>query len=201
MLKCLVDVKRDHVYGNRMAPVQVVEYGDFHCPNCIESYIEVKKLLREMGDDINLTFRHFPNTELHPLSLDAAVACEIADRQGKFWHMHDILFEKPRCFTRRAIIKIGEDLEIDMAPFEDNGVYKKLAMRVFSDFEGGMRSGVTVTPTFFVNGLRYNGDNRFDSLQKACRYALLIKINEANLISQYKSCEKFGLHGTLRKSG
>jgi protein-disulfide isomerase len=93
MLKPSLDLNRDHIFGHRLAPIELVEYGDLQCPNCAEVYPEIKMLQELMGSQLKFAFRHYPLPHLHPMALDAAVACELAALQEKFWHMHDMIFE------------------------------------------------------------------------------------------------------------
>lgn len=175
MLYPAITPRYDHLSGNSSAPVIVVEYGDLLCPHCGDCYAEIKTLQEVLGSDMQFGFRHFFAFNPHSLSLDAAVACEVAGTQGKFWYMHDIIFENQRYLSRSALSRFGNDVGVDMSPFKETRTYKTLAQRVIRDFESGVKSGVDGTPTFFINGRRYNGQHDWQSILKACRYSLLTR--------------------------
>jgi protein-disulfide isomerase len=148
----------DHLAGAPDAPVVLVEYGDYECPYCGAAYPIVKKLQRELGDRLTLVFRNFPLTEAHPHAEHAAEAAEAAGAQGKFWEMHDLLFENQDALAPSDLVDYARQLRLD-----DARVSRELAdgtwrRRVRADFRGGVRSGVNGTPTFFVNGDRFDGD-------------------------------------------
>ncbi|GGB01936.1 hypothetical protein GCM10011511_26460 [Puia dinghuensis] len=165
----------DNVFGNRFAPLNIVAYGSFQCRFSIAAYAEVRLLQEVMGSQLLYAYRHCPDPFLHPLSLDAAIAAEVAGMQGKFWEMHDALFETRQPLSRPSLIEIGQDIGVDMSFFTDPGVYRKMAHKVILDFGSGVKSGVRKTPTFFVNGVQYNGRPDFNGLYKACRYVQLIR--------------------------
>lgn len=164
----------DHVFGCSFAPIQIVAYGNFQCPVSAKAYGEIKFLQEVMGSQLLYAYRHYPDPFLHPLSLDAAVASEVAATQGEFWTMHDALFESPQSLTRPALVGIGNERGIDMSRFNDSVEYRRLARKVILDFSGGVKSGVNRTPAFFINGIRFEGKPDFIGLFKACRYLLLL---------------------------
>jgi protein-disulfide isomerase len=174
----------DHVFGCRFAPLQLVEYGSFQCRACIAAYGEVRLLQEVMGSQLLYAYRHCPDPFLHQLSLDAAVATEVAGVQCKFWEMHDALFENQQHLSRSTLIEIGQDIGVDMSSFTDPGVYKKIAQIVVFDFCSGVKSGVRKTPAFFINGIQYNGRADFNGLLKACRYVQLIRETELKQSTQ-----------------
>ena len=175
MLTPSLDMGRDHVFGHRFAQIELVEYGDLQCAKCADVYPEIKMLQEFLGSQLIFSFRHYPLPHLHPMALEAAVACELAAPQDKFWHMHDIIFENQKFLSRAALLRFGDEIEMDMSAYIDSRQYKIAAQRVQDDFNSGVKSGVNGTPTFFINGLRYNGLNDFDSLCKACKYAFLLQ--------------------------
>jgi protein-disulfide isomerase len=175
MLKPLLDINADHFFGYKYAPIELVMYGDFQCEYCALVYSEIKLLQQIMGNQLKYAFRHYPLPNLHPLALDAAVATEMAALQGKFWQMHDIIFENQKYLCRASLSRFAEEIEMDMFMFIDNREHQKLHGKVIADFESGVRSGVNATPTFFINGLRYKGMSDFDELYKACNYTLLLQ--------------------------
>jgi protein-disulfide isomerase len=152
-----VDPERDHVRGAPDAPVTLVEYGDFQCPYCGDAYPVVAGLLDGFGDRLRFVFRHMPLPDLHPRSVPAALAAEAAGAQGRFWDMHDRLYEHRRELSdedlRAHAAAIGLDLERFNRDLGDEG----LAARVREDYESGARSGVPSTPRFFVNDVIHLG--------------------------------------------
>jgi protein-disulfide isomerase len=152
-----VSEERDHVVGPSDAPVTLVEYGDFECPFCGAAHPIVKAVIAAMGQDLRFAFRHFPLTTVHPHAEAAAEAAEAAGAQGRFWEMHDLLFENQDRLDAAHIVLFAESLGLDIERFERElaaGVYQP---RVHEDFMSGVRSGVNGTPTFYVNGIRYDG--------------------------------------------
>jgi protein-disulfide isomerase len=149
--------ERDHVQGPADAPVTLVEYGDFECPYCGMAYPIVKQLQATMGRDLRFAFRHFPIRESHPHAEHAAEAAEAAGAQGKFWQMHDALYENQHALGDAALARYADALGLDTARFEAELRAHTHAKRVRDDFMGGVRSGVNGTPTFFINGERYDG--------------------------------------------
>jgi protein-disulfide isomerase len=147
--------ERDHVAGPDDAPVTLVEYGDYECPYCRMAYPIVKAAQRELGDRLRLVFRNFPLKEAHPHAQHAAEAAEAAAAQGKFWQMHDAIFEHQHALEDKDLVRYARSLGLDaerLARELEAGTYAK---RVRDDFRSGVRSGVNGTPTFFVNGERH----------------------------------------------
>lgn len=142
----------DHVLGLAHALVTVVEYGDFECPNCKQATSAVKLLLGRFGDRICFVYRHFPLEEVHPHALLAAQAAEAAGAQGKFWQMHDLLFENQRHLKLRQLRGYAEKLELDLERYDAEMKDELYLQRVREHMEGGNRSGVRATPTFYING-------------------------------------------------
>lgn len=148
----------DHVYGNINAAVELVEYGDYECPFCGRAYPIVKAIQEKLGADLKFVFRNFPLRKIHPNAYPAAVATEAAARQGKFWEMHDIVFENQRKLDPESILHLANSIGLDMERFQEDILDETLMLKARKDFESGMRSGVNRTPTFFVNGKKFNGD-------------------------------------------
>lgn len=172
MLIPLVDSSRDHIFGNPTAAIELLEYGDFQCRYCAGVYPAIKFLQEALGEKLKFVFRHFPLSDIHPLALEAAIACEAAALQGKFLYMHDMIFENQLYLTRASLLQFAEEIELDMWLYENAREYKKLFYKVKSDFEGGVKSGVAETPVFFINGIRYEGTDDFESLYNACSAVL-----------------------------
>lgn len=142
----------DHALGADHAPVTVVEYGDFECPNCKNAVPAVKMLLADYASRVRVVYRHFPLEEPHPHALAAAEASEAAAQQGKFWEMHELLFANQAHLTSKHLHGYAERLGLDMARYTsemDDHVYLQ---RIREQVDGGKRSRVRGTPGFFVNG-------------------------------------------------
>ncbi len=159
--------ERDHVEGTADARVTLVEYGDFECPSCGEVYPVIKAVQKAFGSNLRFVFRHFPLRSSHPHALAAATAAEAAAEQGRFWAMHDRLFEHQATLAdadlRRHARKIGLDLE----RFERELSSNHSGGRVLEDISSGARSGVNGTPSLFIDGTRYDGPRDRPSLVAA----------------------------------
>ncbi|HEX3158757.1 MAG TPA: thioredoxin domain-containing protein [Gemmatimonadaceae bacterium] len=147
----------DHVQGPEDAPVTLVEYGDFECPSCGMAYPILKVVQEHMGARLRFVFRPFPLTESHPHAQHAAEAAEAAAAQGYFWAMHDMLFEHQRRLEDEDLVGYAEALGLDAGRVARELAEGTYEARVRSSFRGGIRSGVNGTPTFFINGERYDG--------------------------------------------
>ncbi len=148
---------RDHAEGSADALVTLVEYGDYECPHCGRAYPIVKAVQRRLGPQLRFVFRNFPLRSVHPHAEHAAEASEAAASQGHFWEMHDALFEHQDALGDEDLTRYAEAVGLDRARFErelKSGTYRP---RVHEDFVSGVRSGVNGTPTFFINGRRYDG--------------------------------------------
>lgn len=150
--------ERDHLFGNTHAAVELVEYGDYQCPYCGRAYPIVKSIKTQFGDNLKFVFRNFPLTKIHPQAKLAAVATEAAGLQGRFWEMHDLVFENQKRIFKRALLEYAGTLHLDLEKFESDLEHERLIEKVESDFESGMRSGVNATPTFFVNEEKFVGN-------------------------------------------
>jgi NhaA family Na+:H+ antiporter len=155
---------RDHIEGPADAAVTLVEYGDYECPYCREVAPIIEQLEERFGDRLRYVFRHFPITSAHPNAQLAAEAAEAAAAQGKFWEMHDRLFEHTGPLHRQQLVLFAQDLDLDVERFERELDEHVHADRVREDFLSGVRSGVNGTPTLFLNGVRYDGPWDVDSL-------------------------------------
>jgi protein-disulfide isomerase len=166
----------DHMAGSADAPVTLVEYGDYECPYCGMAYPIVKAAQRKLTSQLRFVFRNFPLAESHPHARRAAQAAEAAAAQGKFWLMHDMLFEHQDALEDADLVRYADAIRLDVARFErelEAGLYAK---RVRDDFRSGARSGANGTPTFFVNGDRWDGawadeELFIDALRDAARSA------------------------------
>jgi protein-disulfide isomerase len=142
----------DHAIGPAHAKVTVVEYGDFECPNCKQAAPVLKLLLADFRDRFRFVYRHFPLEEVHPHALNAAEAAEAAGGQGKFWPMHDLLFEHQHALKGHHLREYAERLELDMARYTAEMNDTVYLQRVREHEKSGHDSGVRATPTFFLNG-------------------------------------------------
>lgn len=163
--------KTDHIRGNKDAPITLVEYGDFECPHCGYAFGYLPDIRQEMGDSLRLVYREFPLSEIHPFAKQAAYAAEAAGLQDMFWQMHDLLFEHQDHLTETDLLGYARALELDTSRFQEDMYSEAVEKKVREDFLGGIASGVNGTPTFFINGIRYNGPNEADPLLQALREA------------------------------
>jgi protein-disulfide isomerase len=149
--------ERDQVQGPADAPVMLVEYGDFECPYCRASVAIVDELRRFLGDHLRFVFRHFPIRSLHPHAQHAAEAAEAAGAQGRFFEMHAALFAHQEALEDEDLLRYATDLGLDAARVRQELDARTHAARVREDFESGRASGVRGTPTFYLDGVRYDG--------------------------------------------
>jgi protein-disulfide isomerase len=164
--------RRDHVRGPATAPLTLLEYGDYECPFCGAAHSVVDQVVQIMGDQLRFAYRHFPLTQIHPHAQQAAEAAEAAAAQGRFWEMHDLLFEHQDRLAARDLLAYASTLGLDAPRFAIELNTHAHAPRVREDFLSGVRSGVNGTPTFFINDLRHNGGYDLESLLTALTAAL-----------------------------
>ena len=158
---------RDHIQGPADAAVTLVEYGDFECPYCGGAYPIIKEVQARMGDRLRFVFRNFPISTSHPHAEQAAEAAEAAAGQGRFWQMHDLLFENQRRLRDQDLRAYAEQAGLDLRQFDTELAEHVHAARVREDFMSGVRSGVNGTPTFFINGVRHDGSYEVEALLAA----------------------------------
>lgn len=149
--------KSDHIQGGSLAAVTLVEYGDYECPYCGQAYGLIKAIQRDLGDRLRFVFRNFPLGTAHPFAEAAAEAAEAAGAQGKFWEMHDLLYENQAELGNELIFGAASSLSLDVDRFNNEIKARKYKDRVHRDFMGGVRSGVNGTPGFFVNDIFFEG--------------------------------------------
>ncbi|HYZ29881.1 MAG TPA: Na+/H+ antiporter NhaA [Thermoleophilaceae bacterium] len=166
-----IDPDEDHIRGPDDAPVTLVEYGDFECPYCGRAEPWVRRLLADSGDEIRYVFRHLPLSDVHEHAQLAAEAAEAAGAQGRFWEMHDLLFDHQDALTGRDLMRYAEELGLDVDRFHKDLRDHEHAPRVARDVESAELSGVAGTPTFFVNGQRHHGAYDVETLKKAVKAA------------------------------
>ena len=158
---------RDHTQGPADAPATLVEYGDYQCPYCGAAHGIVKAVQARLGHRMRFAFRHFPLAEIHPYAPLAAEAAEAAGAQGKFWPMHDTLFENQHALDDASLVTYARHVGLDVSQFVSDLADHTWTPRVREDFMSGVRSGVNGTPTFFINGIRHDGPWDADTLIEA----------------------------------
>lgn len=160
----------DHTIGPANAPITLVEFGDYQCPHCKAAHPVVRSLLEALGENIKFAFRHFPLANIHELAFPAAIAAEAADKQNKFWQMHDMIYDNQHLLvSQRVLWDFAAALDLNMTLFKMELMNNEPAEKVEAHFESGVWSGVNGTPSFFINGIRYNGMYDFDSLFTAIK--------------------------------
>jgi protein-disulfide isomerase len=158
-LEIPVSPERDHIEGPASASLTLVEYGDYQCPYCGAAYPEVKRVQKELGSELRFVFRNFPLTNIHEFAMAAAETAEAAGAQGKFWPMHDFLYEHQATLGDPSVaLGYAKKLGLDTQRSERELAQHMYQKRIKDDFMGGVRSGVNGTPTFYVNGIRHDGD-------------------------------------------
>jgi protein-disulfide isomerase len=161
----------DHALGPADAPVTLVEYGDYECPDCAAAFPIVKRLQKTLGDRLRFVFRNFPQNSIHPHASVAAQAALAAGAQGKFWPMHDLLFAHQATLADHSMDEFALKLGLEIYKFDADLASERFARRVRDDYEGGVRSGVTGTPTLFINGARYRGKVEYADVLAAIQEA------------------------------
>jgi protein-disulfide isomerase len=171
VLNMAVTEDRDHTQGTADAPATLVQYGDYECPYCGAAYPIIKEVQARMGDRLRFVFRNFPISTSHPHAEQAAEAAEAADSQGKFWEMHDLLYENQRKLRDQDLRVYAQDLGLDVELFDKELAEHVHADRVHEDFMSGVRSGVNGTPTFYINGVRHDDSYEIETLLPALERA------------------------------
>jgi protein-disulfide isomerase len=167
-----VSEDRDHIRGPQNAPVTLLKYGDYECPYCGAAHKIVTALLARMGDDVRFVFRHFPLSTVHPHAEQAAEAAEAAGAQGKFWAMHDMLYENQDQLDAPSLLTYADAVGVDVEQFTTELLQHVHAPKIREDFISGVRSGVNGTPTFYIDGVRHDGSWDAASLWAALESAV-----------------------------
>jgi protein-disulfide isomerase len=162
----------DHVLGNPNAPVTLVEYGDFQCPDCARAHQTLNALRARFGDELCLVYRHLPLADKHPFAELTAEAAEAAGAQGMFWEMHDALFEYQALVDPDEVPSMAQGIGLDLDSFRDDMTSHRHRERVLDDAAHARALGATGTPAFFINGRRYDGKADAASLGQALQDAL-----------------------------
>jgi protein-disulfide isomerase len=162
---------RDHVQGPDAAPVTLVEYADYECPYSGIAYHVIRGVQRELGGQLRFVYRNFPLREIHPHAQHAAEAAEAAAKQGRFWEMHDHLFEHQRALDDEHLHQYATALGLETELFDQDMAQHCHAEKIERDLRDGVLSGVRGTPTFFINGVRHEGSADMETLLSAIREA------------------------------
>jgi protein-disulfide isomerase len=166
----------DHILGPASAPVTLVEYGDYECPHCGAAHPIVKLVLGHFGKKVRYVFRHFPLSQVHPNAEAAAESAEFAGAHGRFWNMHDSIYENQDQLGLPLLFVLTSALGLSEADLRQALVNRTYAETVRRDFLGGVRSGVNGTPSFFINGQRHDGSYAFGDLTAAVEAHLHLKV-------------------------
>jgi protein-disulfide isomerase len=156
----------DHVRGSPNAEVVIIEYGDFQCPYCARAHPTLAGLQKQYGERVALVYRHLP-LGMHPYAEPAAEAAEAAGGQGKFWEMHDSLFEHQAQMAPAQLPLLAQQMGLDAARFDEDLSRRRYRDRIQAQAEQGKALGASGTPSFFINGQRYHGDSDAESLTAA----------------------------------
>jgi len=154
----------DHIQGDEHAEITLVEYGDYQCPHCGHAYPVVKRVQKHFGKRLRFVFRNFPLAQIHQYAEDAAEAGEFAAVYGKFWEMHDGIYENQARLDEELLLELAKLLKLSGPALKKALESGEYAPKVKSDFSGGVRSGVNGTPTFFINGQRHDGPFEYEDL-------------------------------------
>ncbi|OJW51483.1 MAG: disulfide bond formation protein DsbA [Alphaproteobacteria bacterium 41-28] len=172
MLKVPITVD-DHIEGDLNAPFTLVEYGDYECPFCEMVSPIIKRVQKHFGKQLTFVYRNFPQTEMHPYAEIAAEAAELAGSHGHFWEMHDLIYENQEALSLELLFELVEKLGLSRTDLKNTLENKTFEKKIRNDFNGGVRSGVNGTPTFFINDLRYNGSFEYDELISALNHTII----------------------------
>ena len=167
ILSALPMPDRDHIQGPADAPIKLVEYGDYECPYCGEAYPVVKAIQERLGARFCFAFRNFPLGNSHPHAQHAAEAAEAAAAHGRFWEMHDLLYENQDALEDEDLARYASVLLLDARRLMSDVMAGTYSSRVREDFRSGARQGVNGTPSFFINGVLYNGTTGVEEMLSA----------------------------------
>ncbi len=173
-----VSVTPEHIKGNTESKIKLVEYSDLQCPACGMYYPIIKQLLEEFGNSISFEYRHFPLRSIHKNAEPAALATEAAGLQGKFWEMHDILFENQKEWSNangnNIFIDYAKKIEIDPVKFESDLTFNsEIKNKVESDYQSGLELNVNSTPSFFLNGVKMQNPRSYEEFRSIIQQFIL----------------------------
>ena len=174
-------IESDWIKGNKEAKIVITEYSDFQCPACASYYEIVKQIHKEFGDKLAIVYRHFPLRQIHANAEIAALSAEAAGKQGKFWEMHDMIFENQKKWegeknAGEIFIKYGEDLGLNIEKFKQDLDSKEVKDKVEADYQSGIKAGVNHTPTFFLNGAEIQNPRSYEEFKNIINEAESEKI-------------------------
>ena len=155
---------QDHVHGPASADFTLVEYGDYECPDCGGLFQIIRDLQASLGPRLRIVYRHYPLSGVHPRAQEAAEVAEAAGAQGRFWEMHDLLFQNQNALQRKNLMAYADGLSLDMDRFRGELKKRLYADRVREDFRRGVQNGVYGTPGLFLNGVRHDDTRDRDAL-------------------------------------
>lgn len=167
----------DWVKGNLAAAVTLIEYGDFQCPACASYFPLVKQLSEDFSDNLRIVYRHFPLRSIHPKAQISGQASEAAGLQGKFWEMHDLLYERQTNWVNDKnyedlFVQYAGELELDIDKFKEDFKSDAVEDKVNGDYLSAKGAGLTGTPTFFLNGERITNPRNYDNFKTLINEAL-----------------------------
>jgi protein-disulfide isomerase len=162
----------DHSLGNPDAPITIVEYGDYECPDCLNFVPIIRQVRAKLGDRLRFVFRHFPRSNIHPNASRAAEVAEAAADQGKFWEMHETLFKHQKELGDLDLTHLGLKIGLEIYRFESSQSSVAHRRRISDDYQSGVRSGVTKTPTLFINNRKYDGAIEVEAIVNAALSAM-----------------------------
>ncbi|MET0636742.1 MAG: thioredoxin domain-containing protein [Chitinophagaceae bacterium] len=163
----------DHIWGSELARIELIEYGDFQCPHCIEAHASIKFLRKSLVPQIRFIYRHFPLTAIHQSATRASVFAEAAGRQDRYWEMFDYLFENPTLIPDFETSGLAETLSLNPRQFAEDCNDPALMSKILNDHETGHQMGVTGTPSLFINGVPFKQHINLPGLLNACSEILL----------------------------
>jgi protein-disulfide isomerase len=171
-----VNIGSDHIRGSINAPIVIVEYGDYECPYTGMAYPVVQDIMKQFGDKIYFVFRNFPLNDIHPHAQHAAEAAEAAAAQDKFWQMHDYLFEHQKALDDHHLLEYAQKVGLDIDKFKQEMSGHVYASLIYRSLKSGINSGVEGTPTFFINGERYEDSWDLDTFTSFLKRSFLDKL-------------------------
>jgi protein-disulfide isomerase len=177
----------DHARGSQTALVTLVEYGEYECARCGQAHLFAREARRRFGDRLRFVFRHFVRMGVHAHAQHAAEAAEAAGAQGRFWEMHDALFTHQEALDNGFLVEYADALGLDMSRFLRDMAGHVYADHVRQDLQSGMRSGVERTPTFFLDGVRFDSDGSEEALLAAITDLVAARQGDAGLSPQLKN--------------
>jgi len=158
----------DHFQGSCRSAIELIEYGDFCCAYCAMAYPQIKYLQDALGDQLQFVFRYSSTPDQYPAAMSAFIAAEAAGKQGKFWYMHDMIFENQAFLTRTSFKKFAREINLDVNQFERDMEDPAIIQNLRSELKMNRIIGITRTPCFFINGKRYNDFPDFVGLLSSC---------------------------------